>query len=126
MTMNHHQPSKLTTTGSSQVRLRLKLNRTRLKQLMLNKVRPFSLQAVIKYFLSAFWDGSTKDIMLIVSLTFNLILGKKIYMNPINNFLVILLLETTRRLRKERNVRNQNLELMNRIAGSSTTVFKND
>ena len=50
MTMNHHQPSKLTTTGSSQVQPRLKPNQTRLKQLMFNKVRPFSLQAVIKYF----------------------------------------------------------------------------
>ena len=43
-----------------------------------------------------------------------------------NLFTVIMLLETTRRLRKERKVRNQNLELMNRMAGSSTTLFKND
>ena len=37
-----------------------------------------------------------------------------------------MLLEANRRLRKERNVRSQNLELMNRMAGSSTIVYKND
>ena len=41
MSLNHHQPFKLTTTGLSQVQPRLKPNQTRLKPPMFNKVRPF-------------------------------------------------------------------------------------
>ena len=76
------------------------------------------------------WTGDWKDWTLIVSLLLNLLLGKimrniNIYMTFTIN-LAIMLINTYCKLRKVRSIKYQNLEMMNQLAGSSQTIYKND
>ena len=80
-TANRPQPLRPTTTNRRQFRPTTKPTKSN-QPVTLTKVKPYhSINTEIKVILLAFWDGSTKDILLIASLCFNLILGKITILN---------------------------------------------